>query len=475
MNNMLSKIKVIYVVLLLGSLNGQARIIQVKNKCFKLELVGSILDPVKCKETQILMKNIDCRTGEYSGANRKLAAPLTKCSNKKAEGAFQAEGEKINFTAVLKDNPEFEVWEMSDYSTDLKMAKAKTDVVKSTNDDDADQQGLAVSVDSLSLEANWVMGFSPNKESIINSSNPSSGGYYGSSTQAVMAEQIYQNQLSFDYLFFKINKNINDKTQVQFSLSGGQKSSFWYSSPYGIKRSNPIELSDATLFYQTASDEKVGFGLWSDESIRTFQSKYVFNSTADTIFTPHIYSGVRWEKESDTQFLGVFFVNGWNEIQDVNNSFGTGFNFIKDWTENLTMNTLIYVGDEGATGLGTESRNLKHIDLGVVYNKKFNFQGIFGKWGSDYDYSLFGMGYTHAYSDAEDISARYEIVKNKSALWFSNGWENFYNLEFAYRRTVSEDFVFKSAMAYSNLLGSTQVAGAVKSRFYFLTSLTIQL
>lgn len=454
----------------------QADTIQIKNKCFRMELVGGMVDVIRCKEAQVLLKNFDCRTGEASGANRKMTAKLTKCSKTKAEGAIEAEGQKVQFFAQLKDNPEFEVWGISKLESPGGIEiKKKQAVAAAPAEDETEESTSSMNLDGISLEANWVAGFSPNKESIIANQRPASGGYYGRSTSAVMSEQVYQNQLAFDYLSATGKRSVNEKVDVEFSVAAGQKASFWYSSPYGIDRGNSMEVSDAILNYHTSPEETISFGLWSDESIRNFESNFAFTSTTETFLTPHIYSGLKWQKESEGQFLRFLFVNGWNEIQDVNNSFGVGVNFQKTLSENLVFDSLAYVGDEGSVALGTESRNLKHVDLGIVFRKNIRFQTVYGKWGKDLDYLGASAAYSYLYSNAETLSARYEYIKNKSAFLFSNGWESFYNVEFDYRRQVSEEFLFRSALNYSNSIDSVANTSNPKNRFYFLIALTIKV
>ncbi|OYZ20296.1 MAG: hypothetical protein B7Y39_11000 [Bdellovibrio sp. 28-41-41] len=469
--------KVIILVGFLSACFSGADTIQIKNKCFKMELVGGMVDAIRCKEVQVLLKNFECRTGEASGANRKMTAKLTKCSKNRAEGFVDAENQKVSFVAQLKDNPEFEVWGIAKLESPngIDLRKKTPVALESVQEEPVEDIKSNIAIDGVTVEANWVAGFSPNKESIIATQRPAGGGYYGRSTLAVTSEQVYQNQLAFDYLSVTGKRTVNDKVDVEFSFSAGQKTSFWFSSPYGIDRGNSMEISDAILNYRTAPDSTISFGLWSDESIRNFESDFAFTSTAETFLTPHIYSGLRWQKESDTQFLRVMFVNGWNEIQDINNSFGVGVNYQKSWSENLLFDSLVYSGDEGSVALGTESKNLKHIDLGVVFRKAFKVQTVYGKWGSDLDYMSASTAYSYEYSSAETLSARYEYVKNKSAFLFSNGWESFYNVEFDYRRQVSEEFLFRSALNYSNSIDSGLVSSNPKNRFNFLVALTIKI
>jgi hypothetical protein len=174
--------------------------------------------------------------------------------------------------------------------------------------------------------------------------------------------------LNLAYLSFKYkDKNI----RARFAPGFGTYTNMNYSSEQGSLK-NIIEASIGFRLFKRKNiwiDGGVLPSPYTNESPISFEHA-IYSRTFGSEYSPYFITGIKCEIPMSKKLTGNFYLlNGWQNIQNTNNSLSIGTNLNLDVNSNLSINWSTYIGDERTLDNPTYGQRY-FSDIHIKYDSK---------------------------------------------------------------------------------------------------------
>lgn len=407
----------LFVSILFLTFSAQATIFKKGDTCYEMKLVGSMIDTLACKYTAVNYRQIDCKT--KSGSRYiKVLSKLKTCDPKSVSGILNTKDGDFDWVAHNQSSAGFDIWTLQDPET------VQASAVPSTANISKVERKSPTLTESKFSPSTAFSQSHPNLMSKWNLDASWKAGLLSNHPMDVRDVSIFKSQVSFSWLNIGYEIQPIEDFTAKFNLAASPSLAVTMSSPFGIVKTENINLTEAYLQNNRSENFKIKLGWYysplSLDEDGYFDYHFSSVSMAQLYMRPFIFSGVSLvNKLSENTNSELFLVNGWNELASINErvTYGGVFKLLKD---NFSFRFGLYAGDEG---LPTNLVKINLFEASFIWQKMFEIQITSGSLDNGNKFSSYLLqGFLQA-NEKRKFGLRLENYTNTNAFLISTaGW-----------------------------------------------------
>ncbi len=406
--------------------------IQTENACYKVFLVGHMLDSYLCKDTVVDITELDCESKRSLRSSLQKVS-LLKCSSNFAQGTLFLNSRAVSFSARRSNSLGMEVWQIEDSSLPPPNQKAKTDRATSSAKIEAsstppappssDGQEMSFPPPLVTkVQSNFLIGAS----SFSTNQTATPGARLVDNLNSYRTVDLLKQGFSLHHFLIDNHWRPHDLT-VHTQLGLGPEVDVWTGAD--LRQSETLRLVEMSLLIPQVYDGSLLVGLFASplrsDTLWSGWDQMVTRSLISTLAQPHRHMGVLYSRPG---FLsgqwGLLVSNSWDDAINADQKIGwAGFVRIHPW-ENHSSQISYF---NGTRRFGTSSLPFTSILWRHSYRTEKTLSEINWAYGTGQNsstnslsWTAFDVGLQYNHSDKLNLSGRFESFINDQGFLLGN-------------------------------------------------------